>query len=380
MAQKRDYYEILNVGRETGEDEIKKAYRKLALKYHPDRNPGDKAAEEQFKEVAEAYEVLKDPEKRSRYDRFGHDGLRAAQRGGGFAGFDLSDALQSFLRDFGAGFGFGDLFGEERAGSAHGPRKGEDLQIKLPLTLREIATGIQRTIKLKRLHTCDACGGSGAKAGTSPVVCSQCAGTGRVKRVSSSLFGQVMRVVTCPACGGEGRIVRARCVACRGSGRNEVETTISVKIPPGVATGNYLTLRSQGHAGIRGGPNGDVFVLIVEKEDPFFERQGDNVFCRLSMSFPTAVLGGEIEVPTLIGKSRIKIPAGTPSGKIFRMRGKGLPHLSSSIQGDQLVQVVVWVPPTISRHDRKELEAMRENPALEPPSQLLSRKEGGMRP
>ena len=377
MTTKRDYYEVLGVERNAETEVIKKAYRKLALKFHPDRNPGDKDAEERFKEAAEAYEVLRDDEKRARYDRFGHEGLRgsAAWPGGGF-GFDLSDALRSFLRDFGGGFGFGDIFGEEM-GSSRGRNKGEDLQIKLPLTLQEIATGVERKIRLKRLETCERCAGNGAEPGSSTSRCSQCNGTGRVRQVSSSLFGQMVRVVTCPGCGGEGRIISDRCNDCNGSGRVEGEKTISVKIPAGVATGNYLTLRGQGHAGARGGHPGDVYVLIAEKDDPHFERQGDHILCRLPISFPMAVLGGEVEVPTITGKSKIKIPPGTPSGKMFRMRGKGLPHLNSSSRGDQLVQIVVWVPDTISRADRKLIQSLSNNRVVNPPDGLLPLDEKG---
>lgn len=372
MTTKRDYYEVLGVERNADTEHIKKVYRKLALKYHPDRNPGDKEAEERFKEAAEAYEVLRDSEKRARYDRFGHDGLRGASGwpGGGF-GFDLSDALRSFLRDFGGGFGFGDMFGDEMGASRGGRNKGEDLQIKLPLTLQEVATGVERKIRLKRMETCERCGGDGSEPGSSSSRCSQCNGAGRIRQVSSSLFGQMVRVVTCPSCNGEGQIVTDRCKDCNGNGRIEGEKTISVKIPSGVATGNYLTLRGQGHAGSRGGPAGDVYILIAEKADPYFERQGDHILCRLPISFPMAVLGGDMEVPTITGKAKIKIPAGTPSGKIFRMRGKGLPHLNSSSTGDQLVQIVVWVPEKMSKANRKIMQSLYDNDGIKPPDGLL---------
>lgn len=380
MASKRDYYEVLGIDRGANEEAIKKSYRKLALEYHPDRNPGDRQAEDRFKEVAEAYEILRDPNKRARYDQFGHEGLRTATGWpGGFGGFDLSDALRSFLRDFGAGFSFGDMFGEDPRSASKGPRRGRDLQIRLPLQLHEIATGISKKIRLNRTTGCTTCNGSGAKPGSAPETCSTCRGAGRVKRVSSSLFGQMVRVETCPACGGEGSVVSDPCAECTGTGVVDQTSTISVKIPAGVASGNYLTLRGQGHAGGKGGPPGDAYVLIIEEEDESFERQGADVVCRLSVSFPTAVLGGEIEVPTLTGKSRIKIPPGTPSGKVFRMRGKGLPELNSSRRGDQLVQIVVWVPEHLKRQERKLIEELMELDGLRPESGLLPRSATGDR-
>jgi molecular chaperone DnaJ len=374
VATKRDYYEVLGVDREADGEVIKKAYRKLALAYHPDKNPGDKQAEERFKEVAEAYEVLRDPSKRARYDQFGHEGLRTGTGWpGGFGGFDLSDALRSFLRDFGAGFSFGDMFGEDLRSASRGPRRGQDLQIRLRLTLREIATGVSKKIRLNRMTRCTTCDGSGARPGSTPSTCSTCRGAGRVKRVSSSLFGQMVRVETCPTCGGEGSVLSDPCQDCNGKGVAEEKTTISVKIPAGVASGNYLTLRNQGHAGAKGGPAGDAYVLIVEEEDEYFERQGTDVVCRLPVSYPTAVLGGEVEVSTLTGKSRIKIPAGTPSGKVFRMRGKGLPEVNGSRRGDQLVQVVVWVPEHLKGQERKHIEELAELAGLKPDTDLLPR-------
>ncbi|MBN1423138.1 molecular chaperone DnaJ [Candidatus Fermentibacteria bacterium] len=375
MAIKRDYYEVLGLSRGASEEEIKKAYRKLALKYHPDRNPGDKDAEEKFKEVAEAYEILKDAEKRSRYDRFGHEGLRgsAAAGGPGFGGFDLSDALRSFLRDFGAGFSFGDLFGEEGR-EATGPRRGKDIQIKLPLTLQEIASGVEKTLRITRHEPCQACGGTGAKPGTTPTTCHTCKGSGRVKRVASSLFGQMVRVEACPTCHGEGSVIAERCETCGGTGTQEGKATVSVRIPAGVATGNYLTLRGQGHAGFKGGGRGDAHVLIVEKEDAHFERQGDDIVCRLAVSFATAVIGGEIEVPTLTGRVRVKIPPGTQSGKVFRMRGKGLPHLNDSRRGDLNVQVVVWVPEHLGRSETTRLQELAKSGRLDPPTELIPRR------
>jgi molecular chaperone DnaJ len=375
VASKRDYYEVLGVERGASDDEIKKAYRKLALKHHPDRNPGNKDAEEKFKEVVEAYEVLKDSDKRARYDRFGHEGVRGSTAGsGGFGGFDLSDALRSFLRDFGGGFGFGDLFGEEER-EAPGPRRGKDLQIRLPLTLQEIATGVEKTLRIAREEVCEACQGSGASPGTSQTPCGTCKGSGRVKRVASSLFGQMVRVEPCPVCHGEGSVIAHPCATCGGAGTQEGKSTVSVRIPAGVAMGNYLTLRGQGHAGAKGGGRGDAYVLVVEKEDPLFERQGDDVLCRLAVSFATAVLGGEVEVPTLTGRVKVRIPAGTPSGKVFRMKGKGLPHLNGSRRGDLHVQIVVWVPERLNRDQTARLSELSKSGGLEPPTELMARRQ-----
>src|SRR3990170_1599947 len=330
---KRDYYEVLGVDKNATEEDIKKAYRKLALQYHPDRNPGNKEAEEKFKEATEAYEVLKDPDKKSKYDQFGHVGVGAGA-GEGFQGFDfgtfdLGDALRTFMRDFGGGgFEDFDIFGERRATRARrGPSKGEDLQIKLRLSLEEIATGVEKTIKLKRQVRCSACEGTGAERGTS-------------KR-------------TCPICGGEGRV--------RG------ESTINVKVPAGVNTGNYIPLRGAGNYGKRGGPAGDVLVFIEEEEHPYFIRHEDDLIYELAVSFPQVALGTEVEVPTLEGKVNLKIPAGTQSGKLFRLRGKGIPHLHSYGKGDQIVRVLVWIPSSLSSEEKRLLKELAEKSGIKPP-------------
>lgn len=369
---KRDYYEILGVSREATLDDVKKAYRKLALKHHPDRNPGNKDAEERFKEATEAYEVLRDQEKRARYDQFGHGGLSgAAQGGGGFegfgGGFDLSDALRAFMRDFG-GFGFEDFLGGERGRSRRGAAaaRGNDLQIHLKLTLAEIATGVTKKIKVQRLVPCARCHGKGVKEGSSRQTCATCRGTGELRQVSRSVFGQFVNVQTCPQCRGEGTFATDPCPACGGEGRVEGSKNVEVKIPAGVATGNYIRLEGQGDEGPRGGPSGDLIIVIEEAEDPLFERHGYDIAYDLPVSFSQLALGARVEIPTLDGTAAIKIPAGTQSHKILRLKGKGIPHLNSYGRGDQLVRLVAHTPQNLSREEREAFErlerAIREKP------------------
>ena len=367
---KRDYYEVLGVGRDATPEEVKKAYRKLALQYHPDRNPGDAAAEEKFKEATEAYEVLRDQEKRSRYDQFGHSGMEGAFGGAGrdFSGFDLSDALRAFMRDFGGfGGGFGDLFGSATGTRTRGPARGRDLQIRLPLTLEEAAAGAEKKVKVRVQIRCEKCGGTGAAPGTNPRVCSTCNGAGQVRQVQRSFLGQFVNVTDCPACGGEGRVVDAPCPACSGEGREERRQTFSVRIPPGVTTGNYIPLRGKGNVGPRGGPPGDILVVIEESPHPLFERHGDDVLTEIKISFDKAVLGDSVEVPTLEGRVKMNIPSGTEAGKIFRLRGKGFPHLRGRGRGDQLVQVKVWVPRKPTKEERELLREMQEKGLFQPP-------------
>lgn len=284
---KRDYYDILGLGRDASEEDIKKAYRKLALQCHPDRNPGNKDAEEKFKEATEAYEVLKDPEKKARYDRFGHAGVTG--RGGfeefDFGAFDLSDALRAFMRDFGSFGVFDEFFGTTTTRTQRGRPRGEDLQIRLKLTLEEIATGVEKKIKLRRLQKCEVCNGTGAEKGSSKRECPQCHGTGQIRRVSRSLFGQFASITTCETCQGEGAIIEKVCSQCEGQGRVKGITTINVKVPPGVTTGNYIPLRGAGNAGPRGGPTGDVIVFIEEEEHPIFRRHEDDIICEIPISF-----------------------------------------------------------------------------------------------
>ena len=361
---KRDFYEVLGVDRKADADEIKKAYRKLAVQFHPDKNPGDKSAEEKFKEATEAYEVLKDEEKRRVYDQFGHAGLSGGGPGpGGFQGagaygFDLSDALRAFMRDFGGagGGGFEDLFGGGGRRGPSGPPAGADLRVRLKLTLEEIFKGTEKKLRIRHMVACEECGGSGAKKGAKSTTCPQCHGAGEVRQVSRSVFGQFVNISTCPRCRGVGEIIENPCSYCRGEGRIEGSSTISVNVPAGVTSGNYITVRGAGHAGPRGGQAGDAIVVIEETPHETFERHGDDVLYRLPISFPQAALGDSVIVPTLSGDVKLKIPAGTQSGKLFRLRGKGIPHLRGYGAGDQLVQAVVWVPSHLSSEDKALLE------------------------
>ncbi len=362
---KRDYYEVLGVRKDASEDEIKKAYRKLAMQYHPDRNTNDKQAEEKFKEVAEAYEVLKDPEKRQRYDRFGHSGLRGAYEG--FAGFDfdLADALRTFMSE---GFGFGDFFGMGRGERRRNrQRRGTDLQIKLTLTLEEIANGVQKQIKIKRLVLCDVCNGSGAAAGAQAETCHQCQGRGQIRQVSQSLFGQFVNITTCPVCRGEGKIIKDVCKVCNGEGRTTGHGLITVDIPGGVSSGNYITVHGEGNVGPNGGPPGDVIVFIEEQQHEYFERHGDDILYDLPLSFAQVALGDEVEVPTLNGKARIPIPPGTQANKILRMRGKGITKLHGRGRGDQLIRIRVWTPTKLSAKEKKLFEELAKSENIKPP-------------
>ncbi len=368
MAQKRDYYEILGVDRNATADEIKKAYRKLAVKYHPDKNPGDKEAEEKFKEIAEAYAILSDPEKRRRYDQFGHAGVGngAGPQGFDFTDFDLADALRQFMEE-GFGFGFGDIFGSRSGGRRRRvTRKGSDLQIKLKLTLEEIATGVTKKIKVRKKIACAECNGTGSAKYSRTVACPVCHGSGEIRQVSRSLFGQFVNVTTCHRCNGEGQVIENPCHSCHGSGLVEGSKTIEVHIPAGVSTGNYITLRGEGNAGVRGGQPGDLIVYIEEKPHEYFERHGDDVVLVLPISFPTAALGGTVEVPTLTGKAKLKIAPGTQSGKILRMRGKGIPHLQRAGSGDQLVQIQIYVPTHLNNEERSLLERLAKSENLDP--------------
>lgn len=352
---KRDYYEVLGVARGVGEEEIKKAYRKMAMKYHPDRNPGNNEAEEKFKEASEAYEVLTDPQKRQLYDQYGHDGLRGGMGGFGGFEFDLSDALRTFMEGFG---GFGDFFGTPRRRT--GAQRGNDLQIRIQLTLQEVAAGAEKKIKLKRMVRCERCAGSGAWSSHSVKTCSECNGTGEVRRVSQSLFGQFVNIGTCKACRGEGKIISDLCPRCAGTGMQNGEATLKVKVPAGVATGNYITLRHEGDVGPKGGAAGDVFVFIEEKKDQAFERHGDDILYNLPISISQAVLGDEVEIPTLTGKVKLHIDQGTQSGKILRMRGKGIPHLNGHGKGDQLVRIIVWTPTKLSEETKYLFEKLAQ--------------------
>jgi len=362
MAQ-RDYYELLGVGRGVGEEDIRKAYRKIAFENHPDRNPGNKSAEQRFKEATEAYEVLRDPEKRGRYDQLGHAGVSGPAGGPAgfdFSGFDLADALRAFMRDFG---GFEDLFGGGEGGTGRVAR-GDDLQVRLKLTLEDIATGVEKKIRVKHLKACATCAGRGGKG---EEACTQCRGRGQVRRVQQSIFGQFVNVATCPQCGGAGRTVRERCKTCAGEGRTPDTETITVKVPPGVASGNFIPMRGLGDAGPRGGPSGDLIVLIEEKEHAIFDRDGNDLHVDVPISFVTAVLGGRIEVPTLQdGPAPVQVPPGTASGHVVRVRGRGLASLRGG-KGDLVARLIVWVPSRLSPHERKLLEELGALEGLKPP-------------
>ncbi len=356
-----DYYERLGVGRTASTDEVKKAYRKLALKYHPDRNEGSKEAEARFKEVTEAYEVLRDPEKRATYDRFGEQGLRGAGGGSGFGGFDFADAIEVFMRDFGGFAGFEEIFGGRRGGgSRREPGKGQTLRVRLPLTLKEVATGVKKKIRVAVLDSCGTCDGSGAAPGSQPVPCRNCGGSGEERQVQRSVFGQFVSVAPCRACGGEGRIIEEPCSACNGDGRTREERDVEVEVPPGVSSENFLTLRGQGNAGPRGGPKGDIIVLLEVQDDPRFKRDGEHLLHELPITFSQAALGDQVEVPTVEGTVRLTIPAGIQSGEVLRLRGQGLPGLHGRGRGDQLVRVRIWTPQKLSREQERVLREFRE--------------------
>lgn len=354
---KRDYYEVLGVSKESSQDGIKSAYRKQALKYHPDRNPNNPEAEERFKEASEAYEVLSDDQKKAAYDRFGHAGVEGNFSRGGFQWSDFSHA-----GDFEDLFGdlLGNLFGggaRRRRGPA-GPPQGRDLKIAIELTLEEIATGVEKKIKLSRLQRCETCKGSGAREGSGKETCKTCGGMGQVQQVARSFFGQSMVVTPCPTCGGEGSVVRDPCRDCDGEGVRRGTSQLSVRIPAGVSSGNYIPLRGQGDAGPRGGPPGDCLVFIEEKEHAHFTREGNDVHYRLPVSFSQAALGDEVEVPTLTGKARLKIQPGTQSGRVLRLANKGIPDVEGRGVGDLLVDVVVVTPSQLGEQERRLFEEL----------------------
>ena len=368
---KRDYYEVLGVNRSAGEEEIKKAYRQLALKYHPDRNPGNADAESKFKEATEAYEVLKDSDKRRRYDQYGHAGAQqgAGFGGFGFEGFDMAAALRAFMRDFG-NFGFEDLFGGRAAGRVN--NRGRDLQVRIDLTLEEIAAGVTRKLRVRRLDICPDCSGLGSAAGSSKKVCPQCRGAGQVRRVMRSLFGQMVNVSTCDVCGGSGEAIGTPCPSCRGEGRVSSQTTITVKIPAGVSAGNYIPIEGKGDAGRMGGPPGDLIVVVEEKEHNIFTRQNNDIICVVPISFVTAALGGSAEIPVLGGTDMLDIPPGTQTGKVFRLPGKGIPFVNRHSRGDQLIQIHIWTPDKLSDSDRKLLRELEKSAAFVPPKSSKS--------
>ncbi|MFC1525864.1 molecular chaperone DnaJ [Candidatus Latescibacterota bacterium] len=354
---KRDYYEVLGLERDADPDQVKGAYRKLALKYHPDRNPGDSEAETRFKEASEAYEVLSDANRKANYDRFGHAGIEGNFGSGGFQWSDFSHAsdFEDIFGDFFSGI-FGG--GRRRSRGPSGPPKGRDLKIAIELTLEEIALGVEKKISLSRLGRCSACEGSGAAEGSTPQTCETCGGMGQVQQVSRSFFGQSVTVAACPACGGDGKVVRDPCRECNGEGRVRDKTSLTVNIPPGVSSGNYIPLHGQGDVGPRGGPHGDCLVFIEEAEHDHFTREGNDVIFRLPVSVSQAALGDEVNVPTLVGNVKMKVPDGTQSGRVFRLRGKGIPDVNGRGIGDELVEVVVCTPQRLSTEERKLFEEL----------------------
>jgi molecular chaperone DnaJ len=345
-----EFYVLLGVARDATEADIKKAYRKLAMEFHPDRNAAPEA-EAKFKEITEAYEVLRDPQKRATYDRYGKAGLGAGTGGFGFHHVDLSEALNIFMRDFGGLGGLESLFGGGRPRAD--TRRGQDVRVTVKLSLAEVATGVKKTVRFKAPDRCTVCEGSGAKPGTKPVTCATCGGSGEVRRHARSMFGQFVSVSACPTCAGEGVVVLEPCDVCRGEGRVRAEKTVTVEIPAGVSANNYLTLRGQGAAGPRNGPPGDLLVMLDIKDDDRFERQGDDLVFDLPLSFSQVALGVAVTVPTPYGDEQVTVAPGTQPETIVRLRGRGLPVLGQSSKGDLIVRVHVWTPERLSAEQER---------------------------
>ncbi len=361
---KRDYYEVLGVDRNATKDDLKKAYRKLAMQYHPDRNPDNKEAEEKFKEAAEAYEILNDDDKKARYDRFGHEGVRGS--GFGSQGFsDINDIFSHFSDIFGGASIFDDFFGGgQRRTRSRGARgvAGSDLKVTLKLTLEEIAEGATKKIKIKKQVKCDECNGTGAEAGTSTKSCPVCQGTGEIKTISRSVFGQFVNITTCNNCNGEGAVVDTPCKKCLGDGRVHDDSFLNINVPAGVHEGSYMTMRDEGNAGKRGGPSGDVIVIFQEAPHEYFVREGDDIVFDLHVNFPDAALGSEVEIPTLNGKAVLKIDPGTQPGKLLKMRHKGIKHLNHTGSGDQIVRINVDVPKKLNTKEKELLKELSSMP------------------
>jgi molecular chaperone DnaJ len=369
---KRDYYEVLGVSRNAPVDEIKKAYRKQALKYHPDKNPNNKEAEEKFKEAAEAYEVLSNSDKRRRYDQFGHAGLGNA--GGGFSGggMTIEDIFNQFgdiFGDFGGFGGFG--FGSSRSRSSHRVNKGSNLRVKVALTLDEVTNGVEKKLKVNKYVTCDLCGGTGARDGDAYTTCSTCHGSGHVTRITNTLLGQMQTTSTCPHCDGEGKIIKDRCTKCHGEGIIKDEEIVKIRIPAGVSEGMQLNVSGKGNAARRGGINGDLLVVIEEKPHPELIRDGNDLIYHLYLSIPQAALGTTVEIPTVDGKAKIRIEQGTQPGKILRLRGKGIPEVNGYGRGDLLVSINVWIPKNLNKEEQKLIERIGDSPNFKPdPSKM----------
>ena len=368
MADKRDYYEVLGVSKSADATEIKKAYRKLALKYHPDKNPGDKEAEEKFKEAAEAYDVLSNEEKRRRYDQFGHAGVGGAGQGGFGGGMSMDDIFSQFGDIFGSFGGFSGFGGFGGGRSARRVNRGTNLRVKVKMNLQEIATGIEKKIKVKKYVACQHCNGTGAKDGKSYSTCSTCKGSGQVTRVQNTILGAMQTTSTCPTCEGEGKIINEKCTFCNGEGVLMSEEVISINIPAGVGEGMQLSLSGKGNAARRGGVNGDLIVLIEEEEHPELVRDGNDLLYNVFIGYPEAVLGETVEIPTIEGKVKVKIEAGTQPGKILRLRGKGLPDVNGYGKGDLLAKVNVWIPKNLSKDEKKLVEKMKEAEGFKPGS------------
>lgn len=366
---KRDYYEILGVNKSSSADEIKKAYRKVAMQFHPDRNPGDKEAEEKFKEAAEAYEVLSDQDKRAQYDRYGHAGVNNGRGGFSGQGMNMDDIFSNFGDIFGDDI-FGSFFGggggRQRGGGRARGTRGSNLRIKLKMNYEEIAKGATKTVKVKKYTGCTTCSGSGAKDKNSVQNCATCGGSGQVRKVTNTFLGQMQTVGTCPTCSGEGSTITNKCTSCKGEGRVYTEETMNIDIPAGVQEGMQLSLSGKGNAGERGGASGDLIVLIEEEQHPELQRDNNNVIYDMYITFPDAVFGANLEVPTIDGRAKIKIPAGTQGGKIFRLKGKGFPSVNSYEKGDQLIHINVWTPQELSKEEKDAVEKFRESSNFQP--------------
>jgi molecular chaperone DnaJ len=361
---KRDYYEILGLAKNASEDEIKKAYRKLAIKYHPDKNPDDKKAEDKFKEAAEAYEVLSNPEKRQRYNQYGHAGVGGAASGGfGGGGMNMDDIFSQFGDIFGGAFGGGGGFGGR--GGGRRVARGTNLRVKVKLTLQDIANGVEKKIKVNKHVSCKTCSGSGAKNGQYDT-CRACNGTGAITRVQQTILGAMQTQTTCNSCNGEGRIIKDKCNTCHGDGIVREEEVISINIPAGVAEGMQLSMSGKGNAAPRGGINGDLLIVIEEEEHPHLKREGNHLIYYLNIGFPDAALGTNVEIPTIDAKAKIKIEPGTQSGKVLRLKGKGLPDVNSYGRGDLLVEISIYTPTHLNAEEKKTLEHLKASKNFEP--------------
>lgn len=348
-----DYFEVLEVQRTASDDEIKAAYRRLAMRWHPDRNNGSKEAEEKFKDLTEAYDVLRDPQKRAAYERYGEAGLRGGGMPGGFHHFDLSEALNVFMRDFGFG---GMEFGTARQGGS--VRTGADVKVTVQLTLEEVAKGVDRLVSIKLLDACDRCSGQGAEPGSRAQVCQSCGGAGEVRRAQRSFFGQFITVAPCPTCKGEGSVIASPCRKCRGDGRVRVDRDVNVHVPPGVATGQYMTLRGVGNAGSRGGPRGDIHVVFEVADDPRFDRDGEDLYTEVLVTYPQLVFGADLTVPTVTGSVVLSMPTGTQSGQVFHLRGRGLPRVNTGGTGDLHVRVQLWTPDRLTEKENQLIQEL----------------------